>query len=225
MKDCWNQIGVWSKKQEKCEKLREVIHCRNCDVYTKAGRKVIERVASADYLAQWSKSYAQTIPTTVKKQCSVVMFRVAAEWFCLPTRYCESVENRGSIHSIPRYSNQLLLGIVNIRGTLQLCFSLDTLLQAAPESNNNNINNNALNKIGIYQRLLVLKYNHQYYVFPVDEVGGVERIDDTNLESPPATLSQRQAEFVNGMVKIEKQTVAFLNMVPLFTALEDAIGD
>jgi chemotaxis-related protein WspD len=219
MRDCWNQIGVWSKQPTKCEKLREVIHCRNCDVYTKAGRKVIEKAVPAEYLAQWTKSYSQTIPATVKKQCSVVMFRVAAEWFCLPTVYCESVENRGSIHSIPRYSNQLLLGIVNIQGTVQLCFSLNRLLHVPLD------NHDELNKIGVYRRLLVLNYNHQYYVFPVDEVGGIERIDDTNLERPPATLSQRQAEFVKGMVKTEKHTIALLNAAPLFTALEEAIGN
>ncbi|MGD8592064.1 MAG: chemotaxis protein CheW [Gammaproteobacteria bacterium] len=219
MRDCWNQIGVWSKQPAKCEKLREVIHCRNCDVYTKAGRTVIEKAASADYVAQWTKSYSQAIPATVKKQCSVVMFRVAAEWFCLPTLYCESVENRGSIHSIPRYSNQLLLGIANIRGTLRVCFSLHTLLQVAPD------NNSMLKKVGVYGRLLVINYNHQYYVFPVDEVGGIERIDDTNLDSSPATLSERQAEFVRGMIKTENHTIAFLNAVPLFTALEEAIGD
>jgi chemotaxis signal transduction protein len=100
-----------------------------------------------------------------------------------------------------------------------VCFSLAALLQVAPD------NNNRLNKVGVYGRLLVLNYNHQYYVFPVDEVGGIERIDDTNLDSPPATLSERQAEFVKGVVKTEKHTIAFLNADPLFTAMEEAIGD
>jgi chemotaxis-related protein WspD len=218
MKDCWNQIGVWSKQTEKCEKLREVIHCRNCEVYAKAGRKVFEKAVPEDYLAHWTTIHSQTTPATVQKQCSVVIFRLGDEWFCLPTAYCESVENPSHIHSIPRYSNKLFRGIVNIQGTFQLCFSLDVLLQVVPQ------NIDTVDKIGVYKRLLLLKYNQQYYVFAVDEVGGIDRIDDTNLESPPATLSQRQGEYVKGMVKTDKQTVAVLNAATLFSALEEAIG-
>jgi len=218
MKDCWNQIGVWSQKPDKCEKLREVIHCRNCDVYTKAGRKVIEKRLPAEYITQWSKSFALTPREVLQGQSSVIVFRLGGEWFCLPTMYCESVENPSLIHSVPRYSNQLFQGIVNIKGNLQLCFSLDSLLQVAPDDNG------SLGKIGVYKRLLVLKYNQQYYVFPVDEVGGIDRIDDANLNEAPATLSQRQAEFVKGMLKAGERTIAFLNAVPLFSAMEEAIG-
>ncbi|WP_455212107.1 chemotaxis protein CheW [Kaarinaea lacus] len=218
MRDCWNKIGVWSRQPAKCEKLREVIHCRNCDVYTKAGRKVIEKRMPAEYLTQWTKSYAQIPPENHLKQCSVIMFRLGMEWFCLPTMYCESVENPGSIHSIPRYSNQLFQGIVNIRGNLQLCFSLEALLQVVPEDSN------PLAKIGVYKRLVVLNYHQQYYVFLVDEVGGIDRIDDKSLEAAPATLSQRQAEFVKGIIVTNERSVAFLNAPPLFSALEEAIG-
>ena len=218
MKDCWNQIGVWSRQPAKCEKLREVIHCRNCDVYIKAGRKVMEKHIPADYIAQWSKSYAQTPPETLQGQSSVIVFRLGAEWFCLPTKYCESVENPGPVHSIPRYTNTLLQGIVNVRGNLQLCFSLDALLQVAPDDNQ------SVGKIGVYKRLLVLNYNQQYYVFPVDEIGGIDRIDDAHLDEAPATLSQRQAEYVKGMLNTSEQTVAFLNAAPLFSAMEEAIG-
>ena len=211
-------MGVWSRRQAKCEKLQQVIHCRNCEVYTNAGRKAIEKAVPIEYIAQWTKDYSQVAAAEAKKQCSVVVFRLGVEWFCLPTQYCKSIENRSVIHSIPRYSNQLLLGIVNIKGTLQLCFSLDSLLQVATEDVKHP------NNSGIYKRLLVLLYDQQHYVFPVDEVGGIDRIDDANLESPPATLSQRQAEFVKGMVKTEKQKVALLNTGPLFMALEELVG-
>ena len=218
MKNCWNEIGVWSKRADKCEKLQQVIHCRNCDVYTQAGRKAIEKTPSADYIAQRTKRYARVIPVSAKKQSSVVVFRLGVEWFCLPTLYCQSIENRNSIHSIPRYSNQLLLGIVNIRGTLQLCFSLDALLQVTPD------NTNPLGYVGVYKRLLVLGYNQHFYTFPVDEVGGVDRIDDSNIEHPPATLNQHQVGFVKGVVRLDDRRIAVLNAVQLFESLEEAIG-
>lgn len=222
MNDCWNQIGVWSKQPDKCKKLQQVIHCRNCDVYTKAGRKALEKSPSAQYSARRTKRYAQPPPAESNKSCSVVIFRLGEEWFCLPTQYFQSIENRSAIHSIPRYSNELLLGMVNIKGTLQLCFSIEGLLQVKPE------NSHPLGGISVYKRLLVLRYNQQYYTFPVDEVGGIDRIDDNSLENPPSTLSQRQAEFVKGIVryaeKEDKRRVALLNAVQLFQSLEEAIG-
>ena len=216
MTDCWNQIGVWSGRQSKCEKLQQVVHCRNCDVYTKAGKRVMQLTVPKEYLEQLSKSYSRIPPVNDKKHLSVVVFRLGSEWFCLPTTIFESVENMGFIHSIPRYSNQLLLGVVNIRGTLQLCFSLGGLLQVTPE------NPEYGKKIGVYKRLLVLVYNQQYYVFPVDEVGDIERIDDTNLENPPVTLSASRLGFVKGMVKTAAHEAALLNTAPLLEALEEA---
>ena len=218
MKDCWNQIGVWSRQPDKCEKLQQVIHCRNCDIYTKAGRKAIEKTASAEYIAQRTKSYSSEISKTVTKHCSVLVFRIGLEWFCLPTKFCHSIENRSAVHSIPRYSNQILLGLVNIRGTLQLCFSLHTVLQVAPD------HNRPTASISVYKRLLVLGHNQHQYTFPVDEVAGIERIDDINLEKLPATLNQHQAAFVKGVVKMADRRIAYLNAMQLFESLEDAIG-
>jgi chemotaxis-related protein WspD len=222
MNDCWNQIGVWSKQPDKCEKLQQVIHCRNCDVYTKAGRKALEKTPSAQYSTRRTKIYAQPPPAESNKACSVVSFRLGVEWFCLPTQYFQSIENRSAIHSIPRYSNELLLGVVNIKGNLQLCFSVDGLLQVEPDSAH------PLGGVGVYKRLLVLGYNQQNYTFPVDEVGGIDRIDDSNLENPPATLNEHQAGFVKGVVKsnvkADKRRIALLNAVQLFQSLEEAIG-
>ncbi len=178
----------------------------------------MEKAVPAEYLAHWSKAYSQPNPAKASKHYSVVVFRLGLEWFALPALHCQSIENRSSIHSIPRYTNRLLLGMVNIRGTLQLCFSIERLLHVALDRCESGAN------IAVYKRLLVLAYNQQNYVFPVDEVGGIERIDDARLENPPATLTQRQAEFLKGVIKTEKKRIALLDSTRLFPALEDAIG-
>jgi len=218
MRDCWNQIGVWSKQSNKCDKLQEVIHCRNCEVYSKAGRKVMEQSVSAEYLAQWTRNYARVVADKAQKPCSVIVFRLGAEWFALPTKYCQSVENRSTIHSIPRYTNDCLLGVVNIRGTLQLCFSLEALLRVTPAEDK------SLGQLAVYKRLLVLVQQQRVFVCPVDEVGGIERIDEDSLEHAPDTLSPTQAEYVAGVVKAATHRITLLRIEQVLNALEDVIG-
>ena len=155
-----------------------------------------------------------------KKTTSVVVFRLGVDWFGLPTAYFKSVENLGFIHSIPRYTNDYLLGVVNVRGTVQLCFSMKSLLRVSGEKDNSG----GRESVGVYRRLLVLVNNNQFYVFPVDEVGGVERIDDSTLETLPSTTNQRRAELVRGLVSTPDQRIALLNTPRIFAALEAAIG-
>ena len=178
----------------------------------------MEQAVSADYLALWTGRYAQATTAEAQKQNSVVVFRLGAEWFAFPTRYCQSIENRTAIHSVPRFTNQAFLGVVNIRGSLQLCFSLQGLLQVAQAEEN------TAARIAIYSRHIVLVRDQHTFVIPVDEVAAIERIDDRDLESPPATLSQSQAEFVKGVVKSGTRRIALLQDQRVFDALEDAIG-
>jgi len=217
MKNCWNQIGVWSWQSQKCGKLSEVIHCRNCEVYTSAGRQALERRVPKEYSDQWLQNYASIQPPTRKKYTSIVVFRLGVEWFGLPTLNFKSVENISFIHSIPRYTNGLLLGIVNIRGTLQLCFSITSLVQVDGDTQNSAA-------VNVYKRLVVLLNCGQHYVLPVDEVGGIERVDESCLEALPATLNEQHAELVKGVIKTSRQRVALLNTTSLFAALEAAIG-
>lgn len=53
---CWNTVGVWSHVTDKCEKLSEHIHCRNCPVFSDEGRRVLDRAAPVGYLKEWRKS-------------------------------------------------------------------------------------------------------------------------------------------------------------------------
>jgi chemotaxis-related protein WspD len=221
MKDCWNQIGVWSGQGGQCDKLPVVIHCRNCEVYTDAARQALEKYSPKDYADQWAQNYIPANPQERKKSISIVLFRLGRDWFGLPTVYFKSIEDINFIHSIPRFSNEFLLGLVNIRGTLQLCFSVKNLLQI-----NHDNGSAAANAVeGVYKRLLVLANNNQCYVLPVEEVAGVERIAEATLEALSATTDNRSVELIQGTVKTPRQRIALLNTARLFSTLEAAIGD
>ena len=37
----------------RCPRLDEVIHCRNCEVFTQAGRNLLERALPEEYKEEW----------------------------------------------------------------------------------------------------------------------------------------------------------------------------
>jgi chemotaxis-related protein WspD len=52
--DCWNRIGVWAKGNRDCPKLKDVGHCVNCEVFSSAGRQLLECEAPRGYLEEWT---------------------------------------------------------------------------------------------------------------------------------------------------------------------------
>lgn len=218
-KACWNSIGVWGRQQQKCERLQDVIHCRNCEVFTNAGGKLFERTTPEEYIKQWSRAYSLMEQIRAQNQLSVVVFRLGDNWFCLPTEFFNSIEQDAYIHSVPRFSNQTFLGIVNIKGTLQLCFSLTETLDVELRDSNRQIHS-----AGIYQRLVVLYCDNETFVFPVDEVGGVYRIDETNLESVIGVSSTANADLIQGMIKLDGKNISLIHVRPLLACLKECLG-
>jgi chemotaxis-related protein WspD len=224
MNNCWNTIGVWGTQKQKCERLSEVIHCRNCEIYTAAGRQAFEKRIPAEYLEQRTLSYAQIESKAAKEQLSVLIFRVATQWFCLPTEYCNSIEPLSSIHNLPRYSNETLLGIVNVKGDLHLCFSIANLLQVQKEPVVEEVTKTKRNSVVVYRRLLVMCYEGWYFVLPVDEVGGIKRINPDKTEKSATAFNNLQSAVIAGMIKDETGHLVLLDAPCLFAALEDSIS-
>ena len=120
---CWNRIGVYGDKS--CERLREHVHCRNCEVHAAAAVRLLERYASIQ----------DDVETVAEEQavecCSLLVFRVAEEWLALATRGLVEVVAQMPIHSLPHQRSRSLLGVANVRGTLVACLSLSELLGIA----------------------------------------------------------------------------------------------
>jgi chemotaxis-related protein WspD len=217
--NCWSTIGVWGDSNPKCDKLAHVIHCRNCSVFTRAGRQAFERTLPNDYIRQWTKELAETPSPQLDTDLSIVIFRLGAEWFALPTEYFVTVEPAGFIHKIPHVQSNKVLGLVNVRGTVRLCLSIANLLGAdADKYGSASISNSG------YNRFLVVNYCEQVLVFPVDEVGGVHRVSAERMDRVPATLPANQAETVLGVTVLDDNHVVILDAHKVFNNLDGIIG-
>ena len=240
--DCWNRIGTTGDRS--CPELETHIHCRNCPVFASAARTFFDRPAPQRYLAEWTQWLAGS-PVTVSLEAgasaalnnrdliSVVIFRLGREWMAFPTQAIAEVTIPRPIHRIPHRSNAILIGLVNLRGQLQLCISLHGLLGLeSPPSSSGQFHSHGLNTerektaatgsspiSGL--RLIVLRNRERLesWIFEAEEVLGVHRFPRSQMRSVSSTLTSPEASFSQAILSWEDRSVSFLDEQRVFAAL------
>lgn len=210
MNDCWNRIGI--QGDGTCPELPKVVHCRHCQVYSNAAAQLLNRPLPAEYRRQWTEHFAKTRSNPPPARSSAVVFRVGPEWLALPTAVFQEVTDQGRVHSIPHQRRGMITGLVNVRGELLICVSLERLLslvQSGP----------AVPARATYPRLLVVNGDGRRIVFPVDEVQGIHRFNPEHLGPPPAALTRNAQPLTEGVFDWRNMSVGLLNADQLFDAL------
>ena len=109
------------------------------------------------------------------------------------------------------------MGIVNIRGELQLCVSLRALMgiagtdrvseRDADQSEDSNC------------RLLVCQRGEQRWAFAVDEVAGVQRVATDQLGNVPSTIAKSVKRQVKAVFRWDEKSVGQLDADRIFASL------
>ena len=214
--DCWNQIGVWGDKKSRCPKLDEVIHCRNCEVYSEAGRTVLERQIPDEYEAKWAKVYSESKKEKISGTESVTIFRLGHEWLALPTNIIDEVTDISAIHSLPHQRSSIIRGLMNLRGQMSICVSLGQLLEIEKHEQHENLD--ARNRT--YERMIAVSHNESSFVFLVSEVRSTYRLRPEELKEPPSTLTHAKGTFTRGILSWKEHDVACLDAELLFYNLD-----
>jgi len=204
-KACWKTIGVWGREEPRCPKLKEVIHCRNCDVFTQAGRKLLERDLPEGYKGEWSKVLVEKKEEELLGTMAVVIFRIQGEWLALPAETFAEVVEAGIIHTVPHRQKMALLGVINVNGEIQLCISLERHLGLSPDKTSKN--NDQRN----YGRMLVVNKDGEQWVFPVDEIHGIHLVYPDLFQNVPVTVAKAKTTFTKGIFRWEDKYVAILD--------------
>jgi len=216
---CWNSIGVWGplNNSGRCPKLAEMIHCRNCPVFIDAGSDLLDRGLPPGYIEEWTEIIAKEKDSRAVNNIPIVVFRIAGEHLALRTSVCREIVNMRRIHWIPHRSNEVLLGMANIRGELQLCFSLKALIGIEGEGETEDSKDSAA-------KMLVVQKNGKFWVFPVDQVLGVLRYDDNKTENVPVTVSKASGTFTQKVLLHEGRETGLLDDELLTYALQEKIS-
>lgn len=218
--DCWNTIGVWSHVETRCEKLQKVIHCRNCDVYSAAGRSMLEHQLPQNYEEDWARLFSKEKHKKVVGIKSVTIFRLGNEWMALSTNSIQEITDVHSVHSIPHLKTPVIRGLVNLRGQLRICVSLGRLLDISKAEKYSGKET----RERIYERMIAVTNNDFQYVFLVSEVSGTFNYHPEELKLPPATLSQAAGTFTRGILQWKNKDVAFLDAELLFYNMEKKLA-
>lgn len=212
--DCWNTIGIRGSQLPRCEKLKEHVHCRNCEVYTNAGRKVLERGLTKKYEEEWASVYSQDKQEYITEEESLTIFRIGDEIMALPTISIVSINDIGKIHSVPYQTSTILRGLINLHGELKTCISLGCLMGLTRSVKKVEVMHR------VYNRLVEISLNNQHYVFVANEVLGVFNITEKDLKKVPSTISQSQGTFTNALFEWQDKDVAYLDIELIYYNLD-----
>ena len=207
--NCWKRIGVWGDEERlSCPELERVIHCRNCEVFTQAGRTLLERELPEDYKHEWTEVLASKKEEELLGTISVLIFRLEQEWLALSTQLFEEIidveQEQNLLHTIPHRKNPVLKGVMNVHGEIWLCVSLKDLLKL--ESGGEREKRDTP-----YKRMVVIQNDGEQWVFPVDEIQGIYRIHPKTFQNVPVTVAKAKTTFTKGIFTWKQHQVALLD--------------
>lgn len=224
--DCWNSIGV--RGDSTCSELPKYVHCRNCPVFTAAGKTLFDREPPGHFVDEWTRALAEDHSRDAGEIEPVVIFRVGEEWLAIDARTAVEVNEWRVVHRIPHRSDRLLLGLVNVRGELHLGISLRELLgidAAQPDAVRLAAKESGSAYAAVEQRrLLVVERGACRWVFQVDEVVGVRHVPVVELVNVPTTVAKGTTQASRAVFPFEHRRVGLLNEDRIFDMLQRRIG-
>jgi chemotaxis-related protein WspD len=178
--------------------------------------RLLDREVSEDYLREWTAHVALEKNVVEVGTKSVVIFRLATEWLALPTGMFQEVAEKCTLRTLPHHRGGILSGLVNVRGELLLCVSLEVLLGLEKAAE--------VQKRISLGRLLICNSRGGRLAFPVSEVHGVHRYHPGDLRDAPATLARAAGVYIVGVLPWKDRTVGCLDDELLLYALDKGLA-
>jgi chemotaxis-related protein WspD len=200
--------------------------------------RLFERPPDEAYMQEWTQALKEPISTDdISDALSVLIFRLGKEWLALPTVYFKEVAPCHPVHHIPHRSGQVLQGLVNLNGKLELYIHLHALLQIEmlgvsplypPQSNGTLYEGNAgassRNRAAEvpqpqFNRMMAIIKDGELWVFPVDEIEGIHNWNLSAIENTPSTISKSTVNYIKGIMRMDDKIVGLLDEELLFSSL------
>lgn len=213
---CWNTIGV--RGTATCPLLPQLAHCRNCNTYAIAARRLLDRDLPAADLSDRTGAVSTPLADGAGQTETAFVFRIGEEWLALAGTVVDEVAAPCRVRALPHRRGVVRVGLVSVRGELVLCISLAALLGLE-------VDEAARDGIG---RLVVVRDERGRVAFSVDEAHGSYRFRRTDLKPVPATLARAAtahvAAVLEAVISGRERRIGLLDTVLLLEALNESIA-
>jgi chemotaxis-related protein WspD len=191
------------------------VHCRNCDVFTAAGRDLLDREPPPGYGAGWNGGLGEAPEGGRGGARTVLVFRLGEELLAIPDDVVIEIVDWRPIRSIPHRRDEVLVGLANVSGDLRLCVSLEVLFGGPPTDPR------VPRPRG---RLIVIGKSSPEWVILADEALAMGRVVDAEIEAPPATVSRSSQAFLEGVIAWRNRRAGLLDAGLVLDALRRRVG-
>ncbi|AOK21106.1 chemotaxis protein CheW [Burkholderia cepacia] len=230
--DCWNRIGT--RGDGTCPRLAAHARCLNCPVFAQAAATLLDRPLSDADFAEAARTAHEAHDTHKAHKAppdaraddanapqTALAFRIADEWLGLPVPALRQIDGPRPIHPLPHRRNGVVLGLVNVRGTLTIAASLGALL-SLDLGLDLGLEHDAAGRHAprhAHARLLVVEHRGDTVALPVDEVEGVLRFAASALLPAPTTLAHAATMHTRGLLAWRDTTLGLLDTDRVFDSL------
>ncbi len=203
MDNCWNKIGVWGQTDSRCRRLEEFIHCHNCPVYSRAARRLLDRMVPETYVQENTDLLAEFKKIDISGAKSAFVFRIGKEWLAFPSSIIREITAMSRIHKVPHRNASLLKGLVNIRGKLEICVSVGMIIGIQPSCTTEASSN--------HERLVTIQKDDYCVAFPASEIRGVVHYSPDDISPPPASITGSENAYSKGILRINDIEIGMLD--------------
>ena len=210
---CWRKIGVYAGDHS-CTRLLEVVHCRNCDVFSAAARSVMLR--ETDQLDD-DVAWVPEIAAVVR---SALLLRIGGVRIGLPVACVIEIAADAPLRRVPHRSGRAVAGLTNVRGQLHLTLVPERLFgleisASAQEVPENHVRPRIVLMHAVVGAPVALRADHVVGVhgFALDALGPV-----------PESLPARLADCANAIGLFEDEHYFLLDEVKFAEVLTEAIN-
>ncbi|GAB6189442.1 chemotaxis protein CheW [Marinitoga arctica] len=139
-------------------------------------------------------------------QKEILSFEITNQEFGIDVEYVEMVIEREEITPVPN-SKDFIEGIVNLRGRIVPVFDLTKILDLEIGENYN------------FDSIIIMKHDKEEFGILVNKVNNVISFDEESLDVLPSKSGKFIGK-VNGVLKIDKRLIVYLNLEKLFESIE-----
>ncbi len=137
----------------------------------------------------------------------IIVFQLKDEEFGVPVQQVGSIERMQHITRVPS-TPDFVKGVINLRGVVTPIIDLRTRFDLESKEHDEST------------RIIIVHYNDMEVGLIVDSANDVIDIPKEAIEPPPEVVGTVEAEYIQGVAKLERRLLILLNLQKVFSSEE-----